>query len=98
MTEFKLKTKFKKMGYSIINEDTIKCPDCLKELIQIIKVKESPKINKIMVVCPYCGEESFWHTISGEILINPCEKIKLIDVDTQVDVDMYTSKIKVAHE
>ena len=91
-------SKRKKHGYSLIEDKIIKCPNCLKELVQIIKVKNEDKINKISVVCPYCNEESFKHTIEGQILINPCQNIKMVDMKTDLKDDVYQAKIMVKHE
>lgn len=53
-------------GYQILKDDTIKCADCGKRLVDIIKVKENESVQKaISALCP-CGGESFLYIITGE--------------------------------
>ena len=46
-------------GYKILNDDIIKCADCNRKLIEVVKVREDIElVKKIKVICP-CGGESF---------------------------------------
>ena len=57
-----------KQGFSFLQEDIIVCGDCGKQLIQIIKVKETEDAQAIKVLCPYCGDCSFWDKIKVSLI------------------------------
>ena len=58
-------------GFSLSQDDTIVCGNCGKQLLQIIKVKETDEHTAIRADCPYCNDSSFWHKTKGKIYIQP---------------------------
>lgn len=69
--------------YEILTDKIVDCPNCKKNLIHIIKVKESEKKNLVVAKCPYCGEESFKCIIIGEMLLQAVENLIMFDIKTE---------------
>lgn len=73
-----------KQGYEILQDDTIKCADCGKKLVDIIKVKEDDKIVKIIKAqCP-CGGESFIYEVLGHSYMQAAEGLVIGDMPTEL--------------
>jgi hypothetical protein len=71
-------------GYKILKDDTIKCADCGKKLVDIIKVKENESLRKVISArCP-CGGESFLYVITGETYMQASEGRAITDMPTEV--------------
>lgn len=72
------------LGYKIIKEDAIRCGNCQKRLITILKVIESDIKNYFIVKCPYCGDKSFKYLIMGKVYIAPADNLVVGKVDTEM--------------
>lgn len=90
-----------KKGYEILEDKMIKCGDCDKKLVNVVKIKESSKQNIILVNCPYCGGTSFKYRSEGEIIMQavPGLIIDKIDTDTigqtfSTIIDLVKAKVK----
>lgn len=86
-----------KRGYQILQDTIIKCANCQKELVEVIKIKENKKIkNAIKALCPYCNDCSFWCQITGEIALQAVEGLYMIDMPMDIRNDVRFTTIKVA--
>ena len=84
-------------GYSVLQEDHIKCASCNKSLVEVVKVKEDPsKVHMIIAECPFCGDASFRYRIDGIIYIGDAASTTITDTITELKDDKIYSTIKVA--
>lgn len=72
-----------KKGYQVLEEHILKCANCGKDLIQILKVQENDQIQEIESECPFCGDSSFVKEVSGKIYIYSLEGVVIIDSPTE---------------
>lgn len=70
------------LGYVLIKEDHIKCANCSKKLLTLIKVAENETKNYFIVKCPYCGDKSFKYEVIGKIYAGAAEGLAIIDCNT----------------
>jgi len=47
-------------------DHTIKCADCEKDLLYMVRVRPSEKNYKIIVKCPFCESESWLVELTGD--------------------------------
>jgi len=84
-----------KQGYEILQDDTIKCADCGKKLVDIIKVKEDEtQVKVIKAECP-CGGESFLYEIVGHTYMQASEGRVIGDMPTEVIDNVMHITVKV---
>jgi DNA-directed RNA polymerase subunit RPC12/RpoP len=82
-------------GYEVLQEDTIKCADCGKKLVDVIKVKEDDSQKKVVKVeCP-CGGESFIYEVVGHTYLQAFEGCAIGDMPTEFIDDVMHITIKV---
>jgi len=82
-------------GYTLLQEDTIKCADCGKKLVDVIKVKENQTLMKVVTVeCP-CGGSSFVYEITGETYLQAAKGREIGDMPTDIIDDVIHLTIKV---
>jgi len=74
--------EYKQNGYILLKEDKIKCGDCNKLLIEIIKVKDNDGVKEIEALCPYCGGSSFLYRIEGETFFQACDPLCINNIET----------------
>ena len=86
--------EYEERGYALLKEDTIKCADCGKSLLEVIKVKEGPQIKEIKALCP-CGGSSFIYRIEGESYFQVCEKLSIEDVPTEIHDGIIQMEVQV---
>lgn len=76
------------MGFKLLEESHIKCADCGKKLVEIIKVKDEDRIVKnIKAQCPYCDGESFVFRVTGFSYIQAVEPLSIEDMPTEFEED-----------
>lgn len=75
------------LGYKIIKEDHIRCGNCNKKLLNVIKVKDSPIKNYLIVVCPYCSDKSFKYLVEGKMYVGAADKLVISKSDTDCPVE-----------
>jgi hypothetical protein len=81
----------------ILQEDTIKCANCSKALIQVIKVKEDPsRVHAIMATCPFCGDSSFRYKIDGRIYVGHVPGTSILNYPIENINGVLYSTVKVA--
>ena len=94
-SEVELDAEREKQGYDLLKEDTIKCADCRKTLIEVIKVKEDKNQQKIIdVYCP-CGGSSFLYVIEGVTYLQAAKGLAIDDMPTEVKDGVTHMTIKV---
>jgi Zn finger protein HypA/HybF involved in hydrogenase expression len=74
------KEKNKQQDLTLIDEYTIKCPDCEIPILTIIKVKEDDDHKKLQAICPLCNEASFVVNINGNIYMAAIEPYIIADI------------------
>lgn len=84
-----------KLGYQILQDDTIKCADCGKKLINIIKVKEDDSIVKDITVKCYCGGSSFKYRIAGHTYMQAVQGVTITNMPTNIDGETNIMKITI---
>lgn len=85
--------EIEKQGFSFLQDDIIVCGNCNKQLIQIIKVKNTDDTQAIKVSCPYCGDHSFWYKIKGKIYMQPKKDLFIYDAPVEIRGDILYSTI-----
>jgi len=73
-----------KHGFDVLKDDTIKCADCRRKLIDIIQVKEDEGIIKEIQVQCYCGGSSFIYEIKGHTFMQAAKGVAIVDMPTRV--------------
>lgn len=86
--------EYEKRGYALLKEDVIKCADCGRTLLDIIKVKEGDIIKELEAICP-CGGSSFIYRIVGESYFQACPGLSIEDIDMDFEDEVTTMKVKV---
>lgn len=95
ITPVDLEVEREKHGYKILKDDTIKCADCGKKLVDIIKVKEDESQRKaIDAECP-CGGSSFLYIITGHTYMQASEGRAIGDMPTEVKHGVMHMTVKV---
>lgn len=84
-----------KQGCVLLKEDVIKCADCGKKLLNIIKVKESSTIKEIEALCPYCSGSSFLYRVEGETFFQAYNKLAIDDMSVDTIDNITKMKVKV---
>lgn len=86
-------------GYEVLQEDVIKCANCYKPLVEVVKVKEDPaRTNVIVAKCPFCGDSSFRYKITGRLYIGNVEGTVIDDCPVDKVGDTFYSTIKVSKD
>jgi phage FluMu protein Com len=75
------------LGYVVIKDEFIRCANCNKKLLNILKVRESETKNYFIVKCPYCGDKSYKYEVSGKIYAGAAEGLVQVNCDTDVPAD-----------
>ena len=66
----------------------IKCADCERPLVEMVKSHDSDKLQKITACClgdTGCGGESWVTPLSGEYRMRPCDGRSITDMDYNED-------------
>jgi DNA-directed RNA polymerase subunit RPC12/RpoP len=87
-----------KQGYELLKDDTIKCGNCSKPLISVIKVREEDTTTNIKATCPYCNDSSFWYQIKGKIFIQAVEGLAMADMPMKIQNGIQFTTIKVVKD
>jgi DNA-directed RNA polymerase subunit RPC12/RpoP len=95
ITSLEHSTERTKQGYSVLKDGIIKCGNCNKNLLSVIKIQENNQQHNIKVDCPYCNDESFWYKIDGKICIQPCDGLSMVDMNTDIKDEIHFTEIKV---
>lgn len=83
-------------GYELLKEDNIKCANCKKKLVEIVKVKENEnKVYEIKASCPFCKDGSFIYRISGQIFIQAAPGVTIEDMPMEIINGVMKTDIKV---
>jgi DNA-directed RNA polymerase subunit RPC12/RpoP len=91
-----IKQSSEKQGFLLAKEDTIKCANCNKSLIQVLQVKEDTSIiTSIVVECPYCSDTSFRYKISGKIYLQATEGNSIDTMPMDIKDGIRYTRIKV---
>jgi hypothetical protein len=72
------------LGYVLIKEDNIKCANCSKKLLTLIKVSENSQKNYFIVKCPFCGDKSYKYEVNGKIYAGAYEGLVITNCETDV--------------
>ena len=85
--------EYKAKGYALLKEDVIKCADCGRSLLDIIKVKDSTTEKEIEALCP-CGGSSFIYRMVGESYFQVVQGLHIEDIIMDND-NITKMKVKV---
>lgn len=85
-----------KKGYSVLEDSTIKCGDCGRKLVDVIKVLEDSSIVKIVKVSCFCGGESFLYELTGNTYMQAAKGVAIVDMPTEIRDGTMHITIKVA--
>lgn len=78
-----------------ISQDVIKCANCYKELVHIVKIEENDTVYEVDASCPFCGDGSFTYAITGQNQIFPPDDLYVIDMPVNCDnKDKYQMSIE----
>jgi len=70
----------KNRGYELLRKDVIRCANCKKPLVDVIKVKEDINlIKETKANCPYCGDESFVYRTTGEVFMQASDGVSIVN-------------------
>jgi len=72
-----------KRGYEVLEEKIIKCADCGKKLVEIIKVHDDPTKKRIQCECA-CGGGSFIYEVEGKTYIMAVEGRTISDMPMDI--------------
>ena len=64
-----------------VKELNIDCADCNKPLLKMICVRNTDKIQKVIVNCPYCEGQSWMNDLVGDYFQAPPEGLQLGEVE-----------------
>ena len=79
------KDNSEKKGYVLLKEDCIRCANCNKKLLEVIKVKEVKEmVREIKVNCPYCGDSSFLYRITGVVYTQAPDELSISDMPVDI--------------
>tara|TARA_R100000008_G_scaffold86671_1_gene80790 strand:+ start:651 stop:944 length:294 start_codon:yes stop_codon:yes gene_type:complete len=80
-----------------MQDHVIKCSDCGKPLLQVVKVRDSDKFNRIIVNCysKKCGGSSFLKEIEGDLFFAPAVHVyEVTDMDYDEDDNLMTIQVR----
>jgi RNA polymerase subunit RPABC4/transcription elongation factor Spt4 len=61
------------------------CSSCHQQLGVVVVTQPTAKIkNKIIFKCPFCNDQSFRKEIDGVVYISGTDKVKIINMDTNI--------------
>lgn len=80
-------------GYTLKDQKIIRCNNCSKDLIDIIKVKDSDVEIVVQGLCTKCGEKTFKKSFKGKVYIVPCDGVEFIDTESDGDLNLVKVKI-----
>ena len=90
-------------GLDVSIEQTLKCADCEKDLINIIKVRDSEKELKIKCLCDECEGESWILSLTGDYVYGIIQSIhgkkwkmqnKYLHMDYDPETNITTAQVK----
>ena len=87
--------EIEKQGYSLLQDDNIRCGNCDKPLVDIIKVKETDTSTAVKVHCPYCDDTSFWYKIKGKIYLQAVDGLHIASAPIEIKNEIIYSTIEV---
>ena len=98
MTPVEGEVEREKRGYQLLEDKIIKCADCGKKLVEVVKATEHQSKKTIMATCP-CGGSSFIYEVEGQTLMQPIEGMAIEDMPIEVDDnDVMHITVKVVEE
>lgn len=96
INKYEILDPIEQQGYSLLKEDKIRCANCQKPLIEVIKVKEDSSINTAMRArCPFCGDKSFWYKISGKICVQAVDGLSIANSPVDIRNNIRFTNIEV---
>jgi len=67
----------------------VKCADCDKALLQLVRVQQSEEKQKLVVECPFCDGESWIVELSGKYFQAPPEGLMLGEMEEQEEENSF---------
>ena len=91
------KKKENVIKFNDLKDHVIDCADCNRPLLNVVKIRDSEKENRIFVKCysKKCGGSSWLHEIQGDLYFAPAKKVYQIENMDYDDVNnLMTIQIK----
>jgi hypothetical protein len=91
------KKKENVIKFDDVKDHVIECADCNRPLLNVVKIRDSEKENRIYVKCysKKCEGSSWLHEIRGDLFFAPAKKVYQIeDMDYDDVNNLMTIKIK----
>ena len=93
MDEFDLEGKADSKKAVIKIEDLedveVKCADCDKTLLQLVRIRPSEEEQKLVVDCPFCDGESWITELSGKYFQSPPEGLLLGEMEEEEEENSF---------
>jgi len=93
MDEFDLEGKADSKKTVIKIEDLedveVKCADCDKTLLQLVRIRPSEEEQKLVVDCPFCDGESWITELSGKYFQSPPEGLLLGEMEEEEEENSF---------
>ena len=70
----------------------VKCADCEKDLLHMVRVRDSEKNYKLIAKCPFCEGESWLQELIGDYFQRIPDGLQMETVSEEGDVLVYTMK------
>ena len=83
--------------FNDLEDHTIECADCGRPLLNVVKVRDSEKDNRLFVKCysKKCGGSSWLHEIRGDLFFAPAVKVYQVeDMDYDEQNNLMTIQMK----
>jgi len=72
-----------------LEDAEVKCADCEKTLLQLVRIKQSEEKQKLIVECPFCDGESWIVELSGKYFQAPPEGLMLGEMEEEEDEESF---------
>lgn len=73
-------------GWEKLEELTLACRSCQKDVIKLIRVADVPQKQKIQATCPYCDDMTWMKKLEGHYVQAPAkDSLKILDIQTELE-------------
>lgn len=66
-----------------IEDVSINCADCDNVLLNLVRIRQSEKQQKLIVECPFCDGESWITELTGKYFQSPPEGLMIGEMDEE---------------
>ena len=67
----------------------VKCADCDKTLLMLVRIRPSEEKQKLIVECPFCDGESWITELSGKYFQSPPEELMLGEMEEEEEEENF---------